>query len=409
MTFALSIHGLRHAYGAVEILHSLDLDIPAGSTLAVLGPSGCGKSTLLRLVAGFERPAAGQVDIAGVTVVGQGSWVPPQHRRIGYVAQEGSLFPHLSVRRNLEFGLNRRRRGDRLRVSELLDLVSLDASFLDRYPHELSGGQQQRVALARTLARRPALVLLDEPFAALDADLRAATRAAMAAVLRSAGVATVLVTHDQGEALSFADQLAVMVAGCFTQVGSTRDVYERPADLETARLVGSALVVPGTVLDGYAETPLGRIPLRVPSPRGAAEVMLRPEQLSVRPAEDGPAIVERVHYFGHDRLLDLVWPGSGLRVNARVPGHLDCETGERVEIAINGAALAFLTGAGTDTAPDSRPEPNLPAPNAGAFAQLGKLPNDEVDPRQDQQAAAEVQPVGRKRDGNSLVGLDSGY
>jgi iron(III) transport system ATP-binding protein len=395
MTFALSIHGLRHAYGAVEILHSLDLDVPAGSTVAVLGPSGCGKSTLLRLVAGFERPAAGQVDIAGVRVVGQGSWVPPQHRRIGYVAQEGSLFPHLSVRRNLEFGFDRRRRGDRARVAELLDLVSLDASFLDRYPHELSGGQQQRVALARTLARRPALVLLDEPFAALDADLRAATRAAMAAVLRSAGVATVLVTHDQGEALSFADQLAVMVAGCFTQAGSTRDVYERPADLETARLVGSALVVPGTVLDGYAETPLGRIPLRVPSAPGAAEVMLRPEQLNVRPTEDGPAIVERVHYFGHDRLLDLVWPVSGLRVHARVPGHLDFETGERVEIAVNGAALAFLTGAGTDPARDSRPEPDLPAPNASASPRVAKLSSDEVDPRQDQQAAAEAQPVGR--------------
>jgi ABC-type Fe3+/spermidine/putrescine transport system ATPase subunit len=240
MTFALSIRGLRHAYGSAEILHGLDLDVPAGSILAVLGPSGCGKSTLLRLVAGFERPAAGKINIAGVTMIGEGSWRPPQRRPIGYVAQEGSLFPHLSVRRNLEFGLDRRQRGDRQRVAELLDLVSLDASCLERYPHELSGGQQQRVALARTLARRPALVLLDEPFAALDADLRAATRTAMAEVLRSAEVATVLVTYDQGEALSFADELAVMIAGCFTQVGPTRDVYECPADLETARLVGRA-------------------------------------------------------------------------------------------------------------------------------------------------------------------------
>jgi iron(III) transport system ATP-binding protein len=409
MTLPLSIRGLRHAYGSTEILHGLDLDVRAGSTLAVLGPSGCGKSTLLRLVAGFERPAAGQIDIAGVTAVGRGSWLPPQRRPIGYVAQEGSLFPHLSVRRNLEFGLDRRRLGDRVRVAELLDLVSLDASCLDRYPHELSGGQQQRVALARTLARRPALVLLDEPFAALDADLRAATRTAMAEVLHSAGVATVLVTHDQGEALSFADELAVMVAGCFTQVGPTRDVYECPADLETARLVGSALVVAGTVLDGYVETPLGRIPLRVPSSSGAAEVMLRPEQLNVRPAEDGPAIVERVHYFGHDRLLDLVWPGSGLRVQARVSGHLDCEIGERVEIAVDGAALAFLTTPGNDPPRDSRPQPYRPAPNAGAPAQLGELRNDEVDPQQHQQATAEQQPAGRKRDGTTLANLDSGH
>ena len=396
MTFALSIRGLRHAYGPAEILHGLDLDVTAGRTLAVLGPSGCGKSTLLRLVAGFERPAAGQIDIAGVTVVGRGSWLPPQRRPIGYVAQEGSLFPHLSVRRNLEFGLDRRQRGDRTRVAELLDIVSLDASYLDRYPHELSGGQQQRVALARTLARRPALVLLDEPFAALDADLRAATRTAMAEVLRSAGVATVLVTHDQGEALSFADELAVMVAGRFTQVGPTRDVYECPADPETARLVGSALVVPGTVLDGYVETPLGRIPLRVPSPSGFAEVMLRPEQINVRPAKDGPAIVERVHYFGHDRLLDLVWPASGLRVQARVPGQLDCEFGERVETVVDGAALAYLSRSGSDTPRDSRPQPDVPADNADTAAQLGELRNDEVGPQQHEEAIAELQPAPSK-------------
>ena len=140
--------------------------------------------------------------------------------------------------------------------------------------------------------------------------------------------------------------------------------------------------------------------------------MLRPEQLNVRPAKDGPAIVERVHYFGHDRLLDLVWPGSGLRVHARVPGHLDCETGERVEIMVNGAALAFLTAAGTDTpssrGSESRPQPDVPTPNAGAPVQLAKLRSDEVDPPQDQQAAAEQQPAGRKRDGTSLVGIDSG-
>ena len=409
MTLALSIRGLRHAYGSTEILHGLDLDVPASSTLAVLGPSGCGKSTLLRLVAGFERPTAGQVEIAGVTVVGPGSWLPPQRRPIGYVAQEGSLFPHLSVRRNLEFGLDRRQRGDRARVAQLLDLVSLDATCLDRYPHELSGGQQQRVALARTLARRPALVLLDEPFAALDADLRAATRTAMAEVLRSAGVATVLVTHDQGEALSFADKLAVMVAGRFTQLGGTRDVYECPVDLETARLVGSALVVQGTVLDGHVETQLGRIPLRVPSPNGVAEVMLRPEQLNVRPAEEGPAIVERVHYFGHDRLLDLVWPDSGLLVHARVPGQFVCAIGERVEIVVEGAALAFPATAGNDTVHDSRRLQDVPARSTDASPKLAAQQDAEVDPQQDQPANAGEEGARPKRDGTALVGLDSGH
>jgi iron(III) transport system ATP-binding protein len=195
MTLPLSIRGLRHTYGSAEILHGLDLDVPAGSTLAVLGPSGCGKSTLLRLVAGFERPAAGQIDIAGVTVVGPGSWLPPQRRPIGYVAQQGSLFPHLSVRRNLEFGLDRRQRGDRVRVAELLDLVSLDASCLNRYPHELSGGQQQRVAIARALANDPQIILADEPTGALDSRTTEDI-INLFEKLNEDGITIVLVTHE---------------------------------------------------------------------------------------------------------------------------------------------------------------------------------------------------------------------
>ncbi|CAA9317613.1 MAG: Molybdenum ABC transporter ATP-binding protein ModC [uncultured Friedmanniella sp.] len=339
---ALQVRGLRHAYGAVQVLHGVDLEVEAGGTLAVLGPSGCGKSTLLRLVAGFERPTGGTVEINGELVADAGQWVPAERRPMGYVAQEGSLFPHLSVRRNLEFGLDRASRRLPHVVAELLELVSLDRSLLDRYPHELSGGQQQRVALARTLARRPALVLFDEPFSALDADLRAATRAAVADALRATKVTTVLVTHDQSEALSFADTLAIMVGGRFTQVGSTTEIYERPVDLVTARLVGSAVAIPGTASGGAADTALGRVPLRTPLPAsGPVQVMLRPEQITVTPDDTGEAVVTRSEYFGHDHLLELSFPSSGLQIQARVFGSASLSVGRRVRAGVADTALAF--------------------------------------------------------------------
>jgi iron(III) transport system ATP-binding protein len=348
---ALQVRGLRHAYGSVEVLSGVDVDVAARTTLAVLGPSGCGKSTLLRLIAGFERPGAGSVAIAGTEVVGPGTWVPPHRRNMGYVAQEGSLFPHLTVRQNVEFGLQRRARRER-RVRELLELVNLEAVYLNRYPHELSGGQQQRVALARALARQPAVVLLDEPFSALDTDLRAATRTAVAAALQAAGVTTVLVTHDQGEALSFADRLAVMRRGRLSQVGPTAEVYETPADAETARLVGAAVFVPGVVRGPYAETPLGSIPLRVPGQDGAATVMVRPEQLAVQPASDGEFEVRAVHYFGHDHVVELAWPAVGLTLHARVPGDVVCRPGDRVHVQVQGPVVAFPASGSAEGLPE---------------------------------------------------------
>lgn len=342
MTPALRVRGLRHAYGPVEVIHGINLDVAPGGTLAVLGPSGCGKSTLLRLLAGFERPVAGTVEIGGEPMAGGDRWVPAERRPIGYVAQEGSLFPHLTVRRNLEFGMDRATRRLPQVVAELLELVSLDSALIDRYPHELSGGQQQRVALARTLARRPALVLFDEPFSALDADLRVATRAAVAEALRRTSVTTVLVTHDRDEALSFAETLAVMVDGRFTQVDSTEEIYERPKDLATARLVGSAVVVPGVVTGETADTTLGRVRLRPPRPAsGPAQVMIRPEQITITADETSDAVVTRSDYFGHDQLIELTWPTSGLQIQARVPGSLGLKPGQRARPAVTGSGLAF--------------------------------------------------------------------
>ena len=207
---ALSVTGVTKGFGAAPVLDGLDLTVPSGELVSVLGPSGCGKTTLLRLVAGFMRPDAGGIELDGQPVAGGGHWVPAPKRHIGYVAQEGALFPHLDVAANVGFGLPRAERRARARTRELLALVELGTELLDRYPHQLSGGQQQRVALARALARRPSLVLLDEPFAALDAQLRLQTGAAITHALRAAEATAILVTHDQSEALSLTDTVAVM-------------------------------------------------------------------------------------------------------------------------------------------------------------------------------------------------------
>ncbi|WP_433064025.1 ABC transporter ATP-binding protein [Dactylosporangium sp. CS-033363] len=337
----LSIRDVCKNYGAVHVLAGADLDVADGTTTAILGPSGCGKTTLLRLVAGFDRPDRGTIAIAGREV----TTLAPERRGIGYVAQEGALFPHLRVDANIGYGLPRRSTGAaarRARVAELLELVSLDAGLVRRYPHELSGGQQQRVALARALARRPALVLLDEPFSSLDTGLRAATRAAVAAALRAEGVTTLLVTHDQGEALAMADRVAVLHGGAFTQVGTAREVYATPAGLATARLLGPGSTLPATVTAGSATCALGVLPLARPCPDGPAQLFIRPEQvrLQVRLSADGtPATVVAAEFLGADTVLTLRL-ADGTALQARTAGP-DGTTGANVAVAVDGPVLAY--------------------------------------------------------------------
>ena len=228
----------------------------------MLGPSGSGKTTLLRLIAGFERPDAGRVRIAGRAVSGPDAWVEPEARRIGMVFQQGALFPHLSVGGNVGFGAT-----GNGRARECLELVGLADRAAD-FPHELSGGERQRVALARALAADPEVVLLDEPFSALDAGLRERLREEVAAILRAAGTSTLLVTHDQSEALSLADTVAVLREGRLEQVGTPEEVYERPQSQWVAAFLGDADVVPGTARDGYAECELGRFAVAAELQRG---------------------------------------------------------------------------------------------------------------------------------------------
>ncbi|MBJ7336579.1 ABC transporter ATP-binding protein [Mycolicibacterium sp.] len=320
-TNALEVTGLTKSFNGHTVLHGVDLSVPSGTVTAVVGASGCGKTTLLRLVAGFENPDGGTISIAGRMVAGVGGFVAAHRRDVGYVAQDGALFPHLTVGQNIAYGLGGSARKTRTRVAALLDTVSLDESLALRRPHELSGGQQQRVALARALAREPALMLLDEPFSSLDTGLRASTRKAVATLLAEAHVTTLLVTHDQEEALSIADQVAVMRDGRFAGVGTPQQVYLDPGDRFTAQFLGDCVLLPGTVTDGVAECVLGRLPVRGEATDGPATLMLRPEQLAATTVTDdgrgaGIGTVLASEFRGHDVLL-VVDPGAGEPITVR--------------------------------------------------------------------------------------------
>ncbi|GAB3256283.1 ABC transporter ATP-binding protein [Nocardioides dilutus] len=337
----LQLEGVSKSFADVRAVVSVDLTVPHDSVTAVLGPSGCGKTTLLRLVAGFLVPDTGTIRFGDDVVADDRRATAPQQRKVGYVPQEGALFPHLDVAANIAFGLPRALRRS-ARVGEMLDLVELPASYASRHPHELSGGQQQRVALARALAPDPAVVLLDEPFSSLDASLRASTGRAVVRALRVAGATAVLVTHDQDEALSLADQVAVMREGRVVQAASPRQIYRSPVDAEVARFVGGAGVLPATVRSGRATTALGVLDVVGDVPDGEVEVLVRPEQLLL--GVDGAATkarVEEVAYYGHAAAVTLtVLPGGPVLV-ARTGGWDVPTPGATVTVAVAGPVVVF--------------------------------------------------------------------
>jgi iron(III) transport system ATP-binding protein len=291
-------------HGPVAV-RSLDLEVRSGEILCLLGPSGCGKTTLLRLIAGFEAPDQGRVEVGGRVVAGDGVWVQPERRRIGFVFQDFALFPHMSVLDNVAFGLPGRSRAERrARAAKVLALVGLTV-FQQRYPHQLSGGQQQRVALARALATEPHLLLLDEPFSNLDAALRGATRDEVRGILKRTGTTAVMVTHDQEEALSVADRVAVIRAGQLEQLGTPEEVYLEPRTAFVAGFLGRTNLLRGTANGDHADTALGRVPLARPA-TGRVVLSVRPEHVVFEPHAKGGATssarleVVRREFKGHD-------------------------------------------------------------------------------------------------------------
>lgn len=348
---ALTVRGVSKSFGSATVLRDLDLEVRDGELVAVLGASGCGKTTLLRLIAGFDAPDAGTIHFGTHEVWARGRSVPPQRRRVGYVPQEGALFPHLDVAANIAFGLPRAERRAGARVHELLELVGLSAGHATRLPHELSGGQQQRVALARALAPGPSLVLLDEPFSSLDAGLRAETRTAVAAAIRAAQATAVLVTHDQSEALSVADRVAIVRDGHVAQFDAPARLYDAPADALTAQFIGDATVLAGDADGAVAYTALGPVALREPA-TGPITLLLRPEQIALTAVAVGgatPARVTRVDFYGHDATVTLTVLPNGPSVLARTMSRELPALGERTGLVVTGSALHYdARGGGQD-------------------------------------------------------------
>ena len=372
----LDVRGLHKAFGPQPVLCGIDLGVPEGSLTAILGPSGSGKTTLLRVIAGFERADEGTVTVGGKLVENSHHALPPEQRGIGYVPQEGSLFPHLTVAANIAFGVRRpgrqrrrptekgtRRGGRRAGASTdlLLEMVGL-AGLGSRYPHQLSGGQQQRVALARALAINPALVLLDEPFSSLDAGLKASVRADVQDVLRAGGITAVLVTHDQDEALSIADQVAVIRDGCIGQCGTPQELYDHPVDPDMAQFLGDANLVTATINGNQVATPFGTLSIRAHGrsavTNGSVVALVRPEQLTLSTKSSGngmPGTVTRTQFHGHDTVItieptsDLLLAPAVFRdpavdqhlITVRADGNLVVADGTPVEITAAGSVVTW--------------------------------------------------------------------
>ncbi|MDX3924378.1 MAG: ABC transporter ATP-binding protein [Shinella sp.] len=347
---SISIRNLTKSFGSERVLRGIDLDLPEGKILALLGPSGCGKTTLLRLIAGFDAVGAGEIVVGGRPVASARSHVPPERRRIGYVPQEGALFPHLTLAGNVAFGL-RRGAGRVDRVREILKLTGLE-ELGQRYPRELSGGQQQRGALARALAPSPEIVLLDEPFNALDLDLRRALCEEVTRMLRKSRATAILVTHDPQEAFVSADYVAVMQSGRIMQFGSPEAVYHAPLNADVARITGGCVLIEGRADGKVVQTDLGPIALSadLPAVQGAVTVMLRPEQIRISRQETGvAALLKAASFRGAHTDADVAVGDREIRIS--VPGAERLQAGATVWLTVEGACAAY---SGEGEMPDRR-------------------------------------------------------
>ncbi len=337
MSLALRCSNLTRRFAGVTAVNGASLEVETGTLLALLGPSGCGKTTLLRLIAGLDRPHAGTIEVDGRVVESTAEHVPPERREVGLVFQEYALFPHLSVADNVAFGLSRG--PDQAgRVAEMLGQVGLDG-LGTRMPHELSGGQQQRVALARALAPGPRLIMLDEPFSNLDPALREGVRREVRRVLRAAEATAIVVTHDQEEALSLADEVAVMMDGRILQQAPPAELYRRPASRRVAEFIGDINVIEGRAIGRAVVCDLGTISV-LDDLYGPADVLIRPEALQLTEDLGGQAVQVGRSFFGHDQMINLRFD-SGLRLSSRVGPTFTFRRGSRVRVQLSGDVLAF--------------------------------------------------------------------
>lgn len=338
-TLGLRLEGVAKRFGSIDVVNDVSLQLAKGQHLALLGPSGCGKTTTLRLIAGFEQIDAGVIEIAGQVVAKTNLHLPPERRRVGMVFQDYALFPHLNVADNVRFGLRSYRGDIKQRIGDVLNLVGM-AGMGQRMPHELSGGQQQRVALARALAPEPALVLLDEPFSNLDAGLRVHVRAEVRAILREANATAIFVTHDQEEALSLVDKVAVLMHGKVRQVASPQQLYRQPADREVAAFVGNANFLPGLAQGRSAECELGTLECQSEW-HGPVDLLVRPESILLAPAAAESAVrVRGIDFFGHDQLI-TVQLASGMQVEVRLGPFYTFAIGQPVNVRVAEPVVAY--------------------------------------------------------------------
>ena len=339
MSARLELRGLSHRYGRGEpAIMDLSLTVEPGELVALLGPSGCGKTTALKVVAGLLSPSTGDVLVEGRSVLG----TPPERRRAAMVFQKPLLFPHMDVAGNVGFGLKMRgtARDSEQRVAEALEQVQMEG-FAGRKPGELSGGQQQRVALARALVTSPKLLLLDEPFSALDANLRSEMRGLVKCLQREGGYTTVFVTHDQEEAVVLADRIALLFDGELQMYDQPQAFYDRPASLEVARFFGATNFLEGRTGNGSVHTKLGDLRLRNPASGGDVTITIRPEAVRLEEGENSfAASIISATYLGTQ--VHYTLESHGIQLRAALPPHVRLEVGEEVPIRLPAESLWLL-------------------------------------------------------------------